>query len=164
MRVQIRKITERDNRAIERIIKEVMPEFGATAPGFAIHDPDVNDMYAAYNGPRSVYLVCDVNGQVIGGGGIAPLRGGDESMCELQKMYFLSGSRGKGYGNMLLQACLRAAKESGYTKCYIETFHTMSQAMAAYERSGFKRIPAALGNTGHFACDTFFLLDLEAMP
>ncbi len=149
---------------MERIIKEVMPEFGATSPGFAIHDPDVLDMYAAYDAPRSVYFVCDINGQIVGGGGIAPLKGGDDTICELQKMYFLRSSRRKGYGNMLLQACLRAAKDLGYTKCYIETFHTMSTAISAYEKSGFKRIPAALGNTGHFACDMFFLLDLDAMP
>jgi putative acetyltransferase len=161
MRVQVRKITRKDNPAVERIIKEVMPEFGASAPGFAIHDPDVLDMYTAYDAPRSIYLVCDVNGQVVGGGGIAPLKDGDDTVCELQKMYFLHSSRGKGYGNMLLLACLRAAKDFGYRQCYIETFHTMTQAISTYEKSGFKRIPEALGNTGHFACDMFFLLDLE---
>lgn len=163
MRVQIRKITPKDNPAVERIIKEVMPEFGASAPGFAIHDPDVLNMFQAYDAPRSVYLVCDVNGQVVGGGGIAPLKGGDANICELQKMYFLRSSRGKGYGNALLQACLRAAREFGYKNCYVETFHTMSQAIAVYEKSGFQQIPGALGNTGHFACDRFFLLDLEAV-
>ncbi len=161
MRVQIRKITEKDNPLIERIIREVMPEFGATAPGFAIHDPDVKDIYRAFNRPGSVYFVCEVNGQVIGGAGIAPLKGSDESICELQKMYFLRSSRGKGYGKLLLQACLRTARELGYSQCYIESYHTMTGAIAMYVKRGFREIPGALGSTGHVACDRFFILDLD---
>jgi putative acetyltransferase len=36
----------------------------------------------------------------------------------------------------------------------------MDAAMRLYERSGFRRIDAPLGATGHGGCNTFYLLDL----
>jgi putative acetyltransferase len=161
MKVVIRKIRTEDNPAIQRIIQTVMPELGAGGLGFAINDGEVLNMYEAYQHPRSVYYVCEVNGMIVGGGGIAPLEGGDQLTCELKKMYFLNESRGKGFGQQMLSTCLRAARDFGYEKCYLETFNTMTTAMRLYEKNGFVSIPRSLGNTGHFACDRFYILDLK---
>jgi putative acetyltransferase len=78
-------------------------------------------------------------------------------------MYFLPEARGKGLGQKVLQKCLVAAKEKGFRYCYLETFNTMKNAMKLYSKNGFIKIPGALGNTGHFACDTFYQLDLNAL-
>ena len=56
-----------------------------------------------------------------------------------------------------------AAKEKGFRYCYLETFNTMKDAMKLYAKNGFIKIPGALGNTGHFACDTFYQLDLDGL-
>jgi putative acetyltransferase len=159
--ISIRKIQEKDNAQVARIIRTVMPEFGASGIGFAIHDSEVDNMFAAYNKPRCAYYVAEVNGKVIGGAGIAPLQGGDATTCELKKMYFLPEARGRGYGQQILNACIREAKELGYQECYIETFNTMRDALKLYEKNNFKKIPGALGNTGHFACDLFYKLELQ---
>lgn len=140
-----------------------MPEFGANGAGFAIHDQEVDNMFSAYSGPRCSYFVCEMDGRIIGGGGIAPLEGGDEDTCELKKMYFLPEARGKGLGQQVLQRCLIAAKDKGFRYCYLETFNTMKDAMKLYAKNGFIKIPGALGNTGHFACDTFYQLDLSGV-
>jgi putative acetyltransferase len=160
MRTEIRKITPKDNATMAGIIREVMPEFGANGPGFAIHDPEVDDLCTAFSNDKSAYYVCVVNGMIIGGAGIAPLKGGDTDTCELQKMYLLPSSRGKGYGRTLLDICLKTARELGYRRCYIETFSTMNTAIGLYERTGFARIDGPMGSTGHFACNTFYMLDL----
>lgn len=152
----IRNISREDNPQIAAIIRSVMPEFGAGGEGFAIHDKEVDDMYAAYTQPRTAYFVCEGRGKIVGGGGVAPLLGGDERICELKKMYFLPGARGKGLGQRILDECLSAAGKMGFEFCYLETFNTMSAAMKLYQRSGFSKIPGPLGNTGHFACDTFY--------
>lgn len=159
----IRPISPLDNDQIAAIIRTVMPEFGANGAGFAIHDQEVNDMFVAYTRPRCCYFVCEVDGRILGGGGIAPLEGGDENTCELKKMYFLPEARGKGLGQKVLKMCLRAAKEKGFRYCYLETFNTMKDAMKLYAKNGFIKIPGALGNTGHFACDTFYQLDLNGL-
>jgi putative acetyltransferase len=159
----IRPIAPTDNSQVAEIIRTVMPEFGASGAGFAIHDQEVDNMFSAYSRPRCSYFVCEVDGRIIGGGGIAPLEGGDENTCELKKMYFLPEARGKGLGQQVLQRCLIAAKEKGFRYCYLETFNTMKDAMKLYARNGFIKIPGALGNTGHFACDTFYQLDLSGL-
>ncbi len=158
--ITIRPIREEDNPKIARIIRTVMPEYGATGSGFAIHDNEVDNMYNAYTGPRCTYIVCELSGDLVGGGGIARLKGGDESTCELKKMYFLKAGRGKGLGQNVLTQCIEEAKRHGYNYCYLETFNTMINAMKLYEKNGFIKIPGPLGNTGHFACDTFYQLDL----
>jgi putative acetyltransferase len=156
----LRKIQPRDSDAVATIIRTVMPEFGASGKGFAIHDKEVDDMFVAYTRPRCAYFVCEVNGKIIGGGGVAPLEGGGEDTCELKKMYFLPEGRGKGFGEKILKLCLTAAKEIGFKYCYLETFNTMKNAMKLYEKNRFQKIAGPLGSTGHFSCDTFYQLKL----
>ena len=157
---RIRRIAGSDNPVVAALIRTVMPEFGAGGPGFAIHDPEVDDMFRAYSGARCAYYICEIAGKIVGGGGVGPLAGGVEDTCELKKMYFLPEGRGRGLGQSVLNSCLKSAREMGYKYCYLETFNTMSGAMKLYEKNGFKRIDGPLGNTGHFACDIFYRLKL----
>lgn len=156
----IRTITPGDSPAVAAIIRRVMPEFGADGPGFAIHDSEVDDMAAAYARPGWVYYVIELDGRVCGGGGIAPLDG-EPGTCELRKMYFLPELRGRGAGAALIARCLQQASTMGYRQCYLETLTGMDAAQKLYEKNGFRRIPAALGNTGHFSCNRFYL---RALP
>jgi len=156
----IRPIHSGDNEAVANIIRTVMPEFGACGDGFAINDPEVDWMHRAYSAPRCAYFVVESGGKVMGGGGIAPLEGGDDDVCELRKMYFLPELRGLGAGAALMEKCLDAARMHGFHRCYLETLRGMDSAMRLYERSGFQRIPDAMGETGHGGCDSFYILDL----
>ncbi len=156
----IRLIESKDDAAIAQIIRSVMPEFGAVGDGFAINDPEVDWMCRAYSEPRSAYYVVLVNGVVKGGGGIAPLAGGDGDTCELRKMYFLPECRGLGAGTALMAKCLHAARQFGYKQCYLETLDNMSEAQKLYERSGFQKQCGAIGNTGHGGCNTFYIRTL----
>jgi putative acetyltransferase len=156
----IRPIEPRDEAAVAALIRTVMPEFGAVGDGFAINDPEVDWMAKSYAQPRSAYFVVERDGQVRGGGGIAPLAGGDGDTCELRKMYFLPSLRGLGAGAALMQQCLEAARAHGFRRCYLETLCGMTAAQKLYERSGFARIDAPLGDTGHGGCNTFMLRQL----
>jgi putative acetyltransferase len=157
---RIRPIEPSDDVVMAHVIRTVMPEFGAGGEGFAIHDAEVDGMHAAYRGPGSTYFVVERDGKVMGGAGIGALEGGDGSVCELRKMYFLPALRGCGAGRALMQRCLQFAREAGYRQCYIETLTGMDGAKALYLKTGFRPIPEAMGSTGHFACDRFYLLDL----
>jgi putative acetyltransferase len=160
MGASIRPIRPGDDAAMAAIIRTVMPEFGATGCGFAISDPEVDWMSRAYAAPRHAYFVVERDGVVLGGGGIAPLAGGDEGVCELRKMYFLPEARGIGAGAAMMARCLQAARGAGFERCYLETLTGMDAAMRLYERSGFRRIEGPMGATGHGGCNTFYLLDL----
>ena len=157
---KIRTIEPRDDAAVAALIRTVMPEYGATGEGFAINDPEVDWMYRAYTVPRSVYFVVEMDGKVAGGGGVAPLVGGDEDTCELRKMYFLRHIRGQGIGSEMLKRCLDAARSFGFRFAYLETLSGMNDAIRLYERHGFKRIGAPRGRTGHGGCDMYYLREL----
>ena len=157
----LRPLEQKDNPAVRDIIRTVMPEFGASGQGFAIHDSEVENMFAAYTQPRCAYFVWEENGKILGGGGVAPLQGGDADTCELKKMYFLPEGRGKGLGQQILTECLKAAKAIGFKICYLETFNTMNSAMKLYERNEFKKISGPCGSTGHFSCDVFYQRKLQ---
>jgi putative acetyltransferase len=156
----IRKIVKTDNAAVADLIRKVMPEFGATKEGFAIHDAEVDDMHGTYSTKKSIYFVLEKDGKVVGGAGIAPLQGGDKATCELRKMYFFPEARGFGLGQKLLELCLEEAKKFGFRKCYLETLERMHQAQSLYKSFGFKPLCKPMGNTGHFGCDSWYLKDL----
>ena len=143
-----------------RVIRTVMPEFGASGPGFALSDPEVDHLSQAYSAPRSAYFVLEHDGRIVGGAGVAPLAGADADVCELRKMYFLDEVRGHGQGRRMLQHCLAAARQFGYRRCYLETLTGMDAAQHLYAEAGFQALCAPLGATGHFACDRYYALDL----
>ncbi len=161
MTTLLRPIRATDDAAMATVIRTVMPEFGATGDGFAINDPEVDWLSKAYAEPRCAYFVVEHDGMVMGGAGVAPLVGGDEGTCELRKMYFMPAVRGQGVGAAMMARCLDAARELGFRQCYLETLRGMDAAMKLYERSGFKRIPGPLGDTGHGGCDSFYLRALD---
>ena len=158
--IAIRPIEARDDVRMAQIIRTVMPEFGASGSGFAINDPEVDWMSKAYSAPRSAYWVVERDGVVEGGGGVAPLEGGDADTCELRKMYFLPTLRGMGAGAAVMQRSLDAARAFGFRRCYLETLSGMDAAMKLYERTGFRRIDQPMGDTGHGGCNTFYLMEL----
>ena len=158
--VSIRPIEPRDDARIAEIIRTVMPEFGACGSGFAINDPEVDWMTKAYAAPRSAYFVVERDGVVEGGGGVAPLESGVADTCELRKMYFLPSVRGFGAGAEVMRLSLDAARGFGFKRCYLETLSGMDAAMRLYERTGFRRIDAPMGDTGHGGCNTFYLMAL----
>jgi putative acetyltransferase len=162
----IRAIEASDVAGVALLIRTVMPAFGASGPGFAIHDPEVDDMFSAYQGGAAAYFVITAAGEdgVLGGGGYAPLAGGDGATCELRKMYFLPELRGLGLGRALLERCIAGARAAGFARMYLETLTGMDRAKALYERAGFTAIPGSLGTTGHFGCDRFYVLDLQNGP
>jgi putative acetyltransferase len=158
--IAVRPIEARDEAQMAQIIRSVMTEFGAVGGGFSIQDAEVDSMWRSYQQPRWAYFVAERSGRLIGGAGIAPLERGASHTCELKKMYVLDEGRGIGLGKALLDACLEAARNAGFSECYLETLGRMTQARHLYEKNGFAPIAAPLGNTGHFGCDRWYVRKL----
>ncbi|NMP28671.1 GNAT family N-acetyltransferase [Rahnella sp. SAP-1] len=159
--VQVRLITAADNAAIAQVIRQVSAEFGLTADkGYTVADPNLDHLYETYSQPRCAYWVVELNGEIAGGGGVAPLVGEAEDLCELQKMYFLPSLRGQGLARRLASQALSFAKEQGFARCYLETTASLTQAIALYQRLGFEHIAGALGSTGHVDCEVTMLKTL----
>lgn len=157
----IRKIKPSDNLAIEQIIKSSLVEFGLPMVGTAYEDIETSTMYESYQGNREVYFVLEDQGNVVGGGGIKKLENANDTICELQKMYFAPKARGKGYGKRLFNKCMEAAKEFGFKQCYLESAASLETAIHIYEKNGFKHLDGPIGGTGHYSCGIWMLKQLE---
>lgn len=154
----VRPILAADNLAIANVIRDVSAEFGLSADkGYTVSDPNLDHLYELYSQPRSAYWVVEVDGNIAGGGGIAPLSGGDTDLCELQKMYFLPLLRGKGLAKQLALQALEFARQQGFGRCYLETTASLTSAVGLYEKLGFEHIDGPMGNTGHVDCEVTML-------
>jgi putative acetyltransferase len=156
----IRLIQKRDNPQIARVIRAVMTEFRAVGARYSINDLEVDDMFGNYRDNRKCYFVIVRDEQVVGGGGIGPLHGGDNMTCEVRKMFFLPEVRGLGLGRRLLLQLLDEARDRGYTTCYLETLERMRQANQLYRQNGFSLLDKPLGRTGHCSCDRWYVRQL----
>ena len=158
--IVIREIGPNDNAGIEQVIRACFHEFNIPLEGTAYTDPETKQIFQAYQNTNDVYFVIEADGEILGGGGLKPLSGFETTVCEIQKMYFSSKIRGKGYGKLLFSKCLEAAESLGYKQCYIESSTQLKAAIHIYETHGFKHLDKALGDTGHFSCGVWMLKDL----
>jgi putative acetyltransferase len=154
---EIRLIQESDNAALAGVIKKALEEQGNNKPGTIYADPMLYKMYSGYQEKDAIYYVVIEDGVLLGGCGIARIPNIDSNYCELQRMFLLKESRGKGIGRKLMELCLDFAKQAGYELVYIETFENMYEARKLYERSGFEYINGPLGDTGHYSVDRFMV-------
>ena len=160
--INIRRIEQKDNSALAKIVRDTLAEFGANKPGTVYYDPTTDALYELFQStPGSIYYVAEKEGKLVGGGGIFPSAGLPKDTCELVKMYLLPEVRGIGLGKKLIQLCLDFAKQAGYKNVYIETMPELKQALKTYEKFGFEYLDGPMGNTGHFGCDRWMLLPLS---
>ena len=158
--IVIREIEHQDNAQLEQVIRGCFHEFKIPLEGTAYSDTETPRMFESYQNDDDVYFVIDANGEILGGGGVKPLKDNENAICEIQKMYFSPKVRGKGYGRALFEKCMQSAKELGYKQCYLESASQLKAAIHIYESYGFKHLEKALGNTGHYFCGVWMIKDI----
>lgn len=161
MDITIRKVLTEDNQALATLIRKVFEEYDIPQKNTVYSDPTTDDLYALFMHPRSVLWVTLSNNTILGCCGIYPTEGLEEDCAELVKFYLKQEARGKGIGKQLMQLCFQSAKEMGYTKIYLESFPGFSEAIAMYEKYGFKRLSEPLGSSGHTACNIWMIKNIS---
>lgn len=161
-----RVIATADNPKMAEVIRDVSAEYGLTADkGYGVADPTLDSITEQYQADDACYWVIEKDGELLGGGGIAPLvldspSADPQRYCELQKMYFSPSLRGKGLAKRLAYQALDFAREQGFDACYLETTARLGEAVTLYESIGFQQIDSHMGDTGHDACEIPMLLKL----
>jgi putative acetyltransferase len=160
MNVNIRPIVPADNPQIAAIIRSTLVEFGANHPGTVYYDATTDNLFDLFQKEKAVYNIAEIDGKIVGGGGIFPTEGLPAGICELVKMYLLPEARGTGLGSQLITTCLLQAKENGFSKVYLETMNELKAALKVYEKMGFRYLDGPMGNSGHFGCPLWMLKEI----
>lgn len=158
---KIREIQPKDNQSVAKVIRKVLVEMGVPKVGTAYEDKSLDDMFANYDHDKMKYFIVEEAGEIIGGAGIGHLPNAPDTVCELQKMYFLPVARGRGIGVAMMNTCLLYAKNAGYKQCYLETMPYMDNARSLYSRTGFNSLEKPMGDTGHYNCTVWMIKDLD---
>lgn len=162
--IKLRPIQAQDNLAIAQVIRQSFRDNHIDhLEGVSLNDPELECLSQVYAGAGTGYWVVEMQGQVKGGVGLAPLIGASSAYVELQKLYIDRDITGLGIGRALIEFALQQARAWGYEYCYLETLEELSAAVGLYEALGFKLLPDRLGNTGHHSCGICMLKDLRAM-
>lgn len=161
MNITIRPIEQSDNPVLAKIVRDTLAEFGANHPGTVYYDPTTDALYELFQAKGAGYFVAEMNGEVVGGGGIYPTDGLPADTCELVKMYLLPQARGTGLGRTLIEKSLSFAEETGYKNVYLETMPELKQALNIYAKFGFEYLKGPMGNSGHTGCSLWMLKKLK---
>lgn len=159
-KIRIRSIQLSDNAQLAVIVRDTLTEFGANVPGTVYFDSTTDALYELFQTPRSAYFIAEMDGKIVGGGGIYPTENLPSDTCELVKMYLLPEARGIGLGRLMMERCLETAQSNGFEKVYLETLPELKQAVKVYEKFGFEYLCAPLGNSKHFGCGLWMLKKL----
>lgn len=105
----------------------------------AVIDGEDTAFYSQFNKTDSLQhaVVAYENGLPVGCGAIKLF---DAGTVEVKRMYVLPEHRRKGIAALLLDALEQRARETGYTRCVLETGKRMPSAIALYERAGYMRM------------------------
>jgi putative acetyltransferase len=156
----IREIKKEDNAKVKEIIQNSLKSLGLAIPGTAYFDPQLNDLHQYYtNLKHANYWVVEMEGEVVGGIGIAPFNEHD-NVCELQKLYLTPKTQGLGLAKKLMETALSFASQH-YAKCYLETQHELKAACKLYEKFGFTLLPEPLLGSEHSAMNAWYIKPLN---
>jgi putative acetyltransferase len=88
--------------------------------------------------PEVVFLVARLGSDPVGCGALVDRAGG---YGELKRMYVRPACRGAGVGRALLTELVARARSRGLRHLRLETGIAQPEALALYERAGFRRCP-----------------------
>lgn len=96
------------------------------------------DPEAAILAPGGQIFFVIEDGQVLGTCAVVPHAPG---VYEIAKMAVVSAARGRGYGDLLMKACVAFASAAGARRIVILSNTKLAPAIRLYQKHGFVRVP-----------------------
>lgn len=106
----------------------------------AQRDGDEHSFYHQFNSIDALThcIITHIATEAVGCGAIKTY---NQTTVEVKRMYVSTSQRGKGIASQLLQTLEIWAKELGNKRCVLETGVRQPEAIALYEKNGYRRIP-----------------------
>ena len=99
--------------------------------------PLTDDDLASLRPPGGTFVLARSDGEVVACGGVQPLGAG---VAEIKRMWVHDGWRGAGLGARMLRRLEDDAAALGSTTIRLDTNATLTDAIALYERTGYRPI------------------------
>ena len=112
-------------------------------------NPDLDDIASAYAGATFLVAEAGPGDRLVGTGGLVRE---SENVARIVRMSVAAGARGNGVGSKILYGLLESARGAGYRRLVLETTETWAEAVAFYERRGFREVGRRDGEV-HMALD-----------
>jgi len=144
--IRILPLCRKDQAPARRLILSGLAErWGHLDP---TKNPDLDDIATVYAG--TTFLLAWDGDELVGTGALIHEVAG---AARIVRMSVAAARRRQGIGSLILRHLLAAARAAGYRQVTLETTSTWHDAIAFYQRHGFREIGAWDG-------DTHLLLDL----
>lgn len=137
--------------ALRRYLEEIDARF---AHGYQVPGP----VEAVAGEPGSTYVLATSDGEPVAYGGIRPAYDGDTA--EIKRMWVHISWRGAGLGSRMLRHLEDLARRQGFRRVVLDTNAALTEAIAMYERSGYRSVPRYEGSDPH--ATHFFEKDLRS--
>jgi ribosomal protein S18 acetylase RimI-like enzyme len=134
--IQLRRVDPRSalaTRAVDQYFAELNRRFPSGFDAAAARSADA----AAVVDRAAVFVVASSDGLPVGCGGIHQLTA---TTGEIRRMWVHPAWRGAGLGSRLLRHLEAVAVEHGHKTVRLDTNGTLTDAIALYERAGYRRI------------------------
>ncbi len=144
--VIIREASPEEWEAIEHLVKEAYREFQTLTPEKAWEAWMVNITQEVHSG-AGVFLVAEEGGRLLGAIKFLPdasqaaLGHWPPGVGSMRLLAVRPEARGRGVGTLLLEECLRRARELKLPGLFFYTGTFMTAARRLYEQLGFQRVP-----------------------
>ncbi|WP_375405936.1 GNAT family N-acetyltransferase [uncultured Amnibacterium sp.] len=120
----------------------------------------------AWDDPRGVVLRRELDtewdrGTPLGHAALRRLDAGEGVQWELKRLITLPAGRARGVGTLLIDAVETAARSHGAERIVLETGDRQPEAIALYEKLGYRPIPASAPDTGAIQEGLYYARDLS---
>lgn len=142
--VRLREVAPDDagaQLALGRYLAEIDERFPT---GYRVEGP-----VAAASGPGSTYVLATSDGEPVAYGGIRPAPAVDEHAVEIKRMWVHPDWRGAGLGSRMLRHLEALAREQRCSRLVLDTNEVLAEAIAMYERFGYRSVPRYPGSDPH---------------
>ena len=142
----IRQAYPGELNAVENLVKEAYQEFRPLFPP-EIWQAWLKNLKTTIHSGEGILLVAEFDGNLEGAVKFFPdaaqagLGRWPPGAASMRTLAVRPSSRKRGYGRLLVQECLRRARELGISTIYLYTGRFMQAARDLYERMGFSRAP-----------------------
>jgi GNAT superfamily N-acetyltransferase len=148
--LQVRVGRRADAGGIEEVTLAAYQQYAAVMPPALWNGYRQNIVSTLAAAPPGAQIVAEEDGRIVGSVLIYPTGteivrpgGGPITLAcpEVRLLAVAPSARGQGIGALLMDECVRRARESGTTALMLHTTDMMQTAMRLYERLGFQRVP-----------------------